>query len=70
MKPSLERERKLYDALKHISRYDPPERLRKRGPSDWGLSADEAVEMAYENVLREAKFAIRGMKRPAPPVQP
>lgn len=70
MKPSLEREQKLYDALKRISQYDPPERLHKRSECDWGLPADEAIEMAYENVLEEAKSTIRGMKRPAPSVQP
>lgn len=29
-----------------------------------GLDENEAVEMAYENVIQEAKSAIRGMQRP------
>lgn len=54
---------RLYDALKSISRYDNPERVRTDAPK-MGLDEDEAVGMAYENVISEAKSAIRGMKRP------
>jgi hypothetical protein len=61
---STTREQKLYDALKRITRYDPPAKLRRRAERDYGLSAEEVIEMAYENVLAEAKAAIRGMKRP------
>lgn len=64
MKASLERERKLYDALKRITMYDAPEKLHKRAGKDYGLSGNEAIEMAYENVLAEAKGALKGMKRP------
>ncbi len=58
---------KLFDALKRISLYDSPERLHCRSAKDWGLDdASEAIEYAYENVLSEAKAAIRGVriKRP------
>ena len=54
-----------YDALKRITMYDAPERLKKRAEKDYGLSGDEAVEMAYENVLNEARMAIKGKRRPA-----
>jgi hypothetical protein len=64
MKPSLERERKLFDALKRITQYDEPDKLKRRAQRDYGLESDEAVEMAYENVLQEAKAGIRGMRRP------
>lgn len=67
MKPSLERERKLYDALKRITMYEPPERLKRNAEKEYGLKGSEAVEMAYENVLAEAKGAIRAMRRPAVP---
>jgi hypothetical protein len=53
-----------YDALKRITLYDAPERLKRRAEKDYGLSGDEAVEMAYENVLNEARMAIKGRKRP------
>lgn len=61
---SIEREQKLYDALKRISSYTPPEKLRRTSERDYGLEGDEAIEMAYENVIQEAKNALRGMKRP------
>lgn len=64
MKPSLDRERKLYDALKRITMYYPPDQLRKRALKEYGLDATEAIEMAYENVLAEAKAALKGMRRP------
>ena len=54
---SIEREQKLYDALKRIASYTPPE----------NLDGDEAIEMAYENVIQEAKNATRGMRRPTAP---
>ena len=63
----ISRERKLYDALKRIASYDPPERIRRAAESPrgyMGLEADEAIEMAYENVINEAASAIRGMRRP------
>lgn len=65
MKPSLDRERKLYDALKRITQYDSPEKLLRNAERRYGLSGEEVIEMAYDNVLQEAKAALRGMKRPA-----
>lgn len=55
---------KLYDALKEISRYAPPENLRRNSERAYGVGGDEAIEMAYENVIATAKHAIRGMRRP------
>lgn len=63
-RPPCAREMAYYDALKRITMYDPPERLRKRAERDYGLSGNEAVDMAYENVLNEARMAIKGRKRP------
>jgi hypothetical protein len=60
-----EKEMRLYYALKRITKYDPPERLRKHSEHFYGLSYQEALEMAYDNVLNEAKSAIRGMRSPA-----
>lgn len=61
---SIEREQKLYDALKRIAAYMPPEKLHKQAEKLYGLEGPEAIEMSYENVLSEAKAAIKGMKRP------
>lgn len=65
MKPSIEREQRYYDALKRIARYDSPEKLRRSGETDYGLEPEEVIEMAYENVIEEAKAAIKGQRRPA-----
>lgn len=59
-----EKARTFYDALKRITQYDNPERLRRRAEKDYGLDGFEAIEMAYENVLAEAKRAIKGKRRP------
>lgn len=64
MKPSLERELRLYDALKRIAQYESPESLRECADEEYGLGGDEAIEMAYENVIAEAKRAIAGRRRP------
>jgi hypothetical protein len=55
-----------FDALKRIASYTPPDRMRRdneRGRG-YGLEADEEIELAYENVIQEAKNAIRGKRRP------
>lgn len=57
-------EKHLYDALKRITRYDSPDKLRRRAEKDYGLSGEEAIEYAYENVRDDAKEAIRGLRRP------
>jgi len=62
---SIESAQRLYDALKRITRYMQPAKLRIQANRLYGLSEDEAVEFAYENVLSEAKVAIHGMRRPA-----
>lgn len=70
MKPSLQREQRLYDALKRITRYLGPDKLRRVSERKYGLDGDEAIEMAYENVLNEARSAISGLRRPEPPAPP
>lgn len=67
---SISRDQKLYDALKRIGSYMLPEKLRKNSQRLYGLDGDEAIEMAYENVIQEAKIAIRGMKRPTEKMEP
>jgi hypothetical protein len=62
----MSKELKLYDALKRITMYQSPSQLRKSAEKQYGLSAEEVIEMAYENVLIEAKNAIKGMRRPLP----
>ena len=61
---SAEREQRLYDALKRITRYDTPDRLRRHAEKSYGLTPEEAIEYAYDNVREEARQAIKGMRRP------
>ena len=54
----------MYVALRRISKYEPTERLRRHSEKCYGLNADEAIEMAYENVIQEAKNGLRSVKKP------
>ena len=55
----------LYDALKRIQQYSSVAHLKRCSLKEYGLEPEEAIEYAYENVLLEAKTAIKGMRRPA-----
>lgn len=57
-------ERRMYDALKRISKYTDAETLHLIAEKKYGLSGEEAIEMAYDNVRMDAFNAIRGMRRP------
>ena len=60
----LSNEQFYFDTLKKIARkYQTAEQLRRRG-GQYGLDADEEIEMAYENIQAEAENAIRGKRRP------
>ena len=53
---------KMRLTLKRIAAgYETPERLRKSAESV-GLSPEEAIEYAYENIQREAMIAVRGVR--------
>jgi hypothetical protein len=42
-------------SLKRISSYQSVDKMRRDSEKDWGLPFEEALEMAYENVITEAK---------------
>lgn len=65
----VERAQRLWDALARIAAYMSPERLRRESQKLYGLDGDESIEMAYENVLFEAKAAIKGVRRPGSPTR-
>jgi hypothetical protein len=52
----------LYDTIRRIASYQPPENLEKKSLAQYGLDPDEAIYMAYENVLNEAKTALDQMR--------
>lgn len=63
---SDDKEARMWRALKTIASYDQPERLRRNCEQRYGLAYEEALEMAYENMIGEAKAAIHGMRKPKP----
>ena len=56
--------RRLYNTLLLIKKYQTPDQLRRHAEKMYGLSFEEALEMAYENIQQEAANAIKGMRRP------
>lgn len=60
------KERKDYNqmkrALARIKMYQSIKALRRDSTKDWGLDYEDALEMAYENVLHEAKQGLKGVK--------
>mgnify|MGYP001610757728 CR=1 FL=1 len=64
-------EARFYVALKRITAYMTPAQLRRDSEQQYGLDHAEALEMAYENVIEEARTALRGYRKPrAGTVQP
>ncbi len=59
-----ERERLYYDTLRRIVRFHSPDQIRRIAEKQWGLSYEEALAMAYENIQFEAKDALKGKRRP------
>lgn len=59
-------EKKLLRALRRIANdYRTSESILKTGEA--GLSGEETLEYAYDNIQAEAKAAIRGVRLPATP---
>ena len=57
-------EQRYYDALRRIGHgYQTAEQLVRRG-GQYGLEAQEELEMAYENIQEIAKRAIYRKRRP------
>ena len=57
-------ELRYWEALKRITNYQSITHLRLHSERDWGLPYQEALEMAYENVLEEARQAVGRRKMP------
>lgn len=61
--PKVNYEERFYVALKRITAYMTVAQLRRAAERQYGLNHAEALEMAYENVIGEAKHALRGYRR-------
>lgn len=57
-------ERFYLQALKEIASYDSAEWLRRNCEKKYGLSYEEALEMAYDNIRQEAKYAVTARRAP------
>lgn len=53
-----------FSALRTIAQYQSIAQLRRSSEKEYGLRFEEALEYAYENLLAEAKNAIRGKRMP------
>ena len=50
----------MASTLRQIARgFQTTSQLRRNSMKDWGLSYDEALEMAYENIQEIAKRAVK-----------
>jgi hypothetical protein len=58
-------------ALREIARYMTPEQHQRQAEKRYGLSAEESMGMAIDNMIATAKDALRGYRAPKPsaPVQ-
>lgn len=60
----MSNEELYFDTLKRITKYRSVEWLKRHAGRAYGCDGNEAVEMSYENVIEEAKRAIKGKRRP------
>ena len=67
---SQSNEQRYFDALKRITQYMSPDKLRDEAEKRYGLPFEECLEYAYENVIEEARQAIKGKRRPKDKVSP
>lgn len=63
MKTRVDYEARFHDALRRISIYSSPEWFARHSEKQYGLSPEEGIAMAYENVIGEAKAALQGYRR-------
>jgi hypothetical protein len=61
-KPRVDYEARFRFALLRITKYMRPEQLRRAAEKQYGLSYEESLEMAYENLQGEARAALKGYR--------
>ena len=60
-------EARFHAALREIACYMTTGQLRRESEKRYGLSYEEGLEGAYENVVNTAKWALKGYRKPKPP---
>lgn len=54
---------RMRNALLRIARdFQTPQQIRRSAEHDIGLSFDEAIEYAYENIQHTARVAVKGVR--------
>lgn len=62
-KKQVEQFNRMRYFLLRINRcYMTPAEIQKKGEKMYGLSPEEVLEMAYENIQAEARHAVKGVK--------
>lgn len=63
MKPKQEQFNRMLFTLRKIAKeYMTSEQLRAKSEKMYGLEFEECIEMVYDNIQEDAKFAIKGIK--------
>lgn len=57
---------RMYLALARITKYMKPETILRKAEKMYGCEPQEALEMAYENVLGEARAGLRAVRKQFP----
>lgn len=50
-------------ALENIANYTLPCELEETAEGEYGLDSEEAISMAYENVINDAKFTLERIRK-------
>ena len=53
---------KMARALRNITNFQSPEKMRKNSENDWGLEYEECLKMAYDNIQVMAKENVKGIR--------
>jgi hypothetical protein len=61
--PKVDYEARFHAALKEIANYMTTAQLRRESEKRYGVSYEEGLEMAYENVVGTAKWALKGYRK-------
>ena len=60
----MSNEQRYFDALKIIATAHSFDWLQRNAERKYGVSPNEALEMAHENIVNVAQYAIKGKRRP------
>ncbi len=53
---------KMRTVLRRIMNYQSPPQLRRNSQKQYGIGGEEAIEMAYENIINTALNGVKGIR--------